>query len=293
MSDIFDGFEHIVRADETLAKYTTLGIGGPAEFFAEPTSVDELSALIKIARKAELPLKLLGGGSNLLVRDEGVSGLVIHLAAPAFCSLEVDGDSLTASGGCRLSHLISAASREGFAGPECLTGIPGTVGGALHGNADAAGQDIGQWVQSAQVMRRDGEIFNRSGNEINFSYRQSSLSELVILSARFRFQRGEPNELAKRLQKQWIVCKSTQPQAGERVAYVFKDSGGSTANNLLEQAGLKGSRMGEVELYQRNLNFFIAHPGATSADVLRLIDVCISQVSNRLGIELESGITLW
>ena len=292
MSDFFEGFEHIVRPDIPLAEYTTLGIGGPAEFFAEPTTVEELSSIIQIAHKLEMPIRLLGGGSNLLVRDEGIAGLVVHLAAPEFCSIKVDGDKIHVGGGCQLSHLITVCSREGFDGPECLAGIPGTVGGALHGNADAGGEDIGQWVESALVMRRDGSTHERSGEVINFSYRQSSLSELVILSARFRFQRVDPNELAKRLQKEWIFSKSTQP-SGARTGYVFKDSGGTTAHSLLENAGLKGSRMGQVELYQRNLNFFVAHPGATSDDVLRLIDVCVNQVANRLGVELESSIVVW
>jgi len=293
MSLPFAGFEHIVRPGEPLAPLTSLGIGGPAEYFAEPTSVNELVALIKLGRELDMPTRVIGGGSNVLVRDEGVAGLVIHLSAPDFCSLSVQGETIQSGGGCRLSHFISLAVREGFSGPEQLAGIPGTIGGALHGNTDSHGEDIGQWVQSATVLTGDGEIHTRQRSELNFAYRESSLSELVVLSADFSFHRSDRAALTKRLQKQWIIRNSSQPMSSEHSGYIFKNPGGLTADSLIEQAGLKGSRMGEVELYQRNANFFVAHPGATCADVLKLIEVCKSQVSSQLGVELEVGIDIW
>ena len=190
MSTPFEGFEHIVRSEESLAPYTTLGIGGPAEYFAEPTTVEELAALVQRAEKLELPVKLLGLGSNLLIRDEGVAGLVLHLSSPEFSKISVDGDTVEVGGGCRLSHFVSVAAREGFIGPELLAGIPGTIGGALHHNTDSNGNDIGQRVVSAQVMTRDGKIHERSGSALTFLYRSSSLTELVVLSAKFEFKRG-------------------------------------------------------------------------------------------------------
>src|SRR5437868_13278138 len=126
------GFEHIVRENEPLARYTWFGVGGPAQYFAEPTNVEELAALVKRCREHGLPVRVLGGGSNLLVRDEGVPGMVIALAAAAFGRIEVAGRKITAGGGAELGHVISTAVREGLAGVEMLVGIGGTLGGVLH-----------------------------------------------------------------------------------------------------------------------------------------------------------------
>src|SRR5438067_2378697 len=129
------GFEHIVRAQEVLAPYTWLRLGGAAQYFAEPTTAEELAALVRRCREAGLPVRVLGGGSNVLLRDEGVPGMVIALGAAAFGRIAVAGRKLTAGGGAKLGHVISSAVREGLSGLETLVGIPGTIGGALHTNA--------------------------------------------------------------------------------------------------------------------------------------------------------------
>src|SRR5262245_38874748 len=134
---IFTGLEHIVRENEPIAHFTWLRLGGPARYFAEPTSVDELKSLVIRCRDAHLQVRVLGGGSNVLIRDEGVAGLVVHLAAAAFGSISVQGTTVTAGGGAKLSHVISTSVREGLSGLEPLVGIPGTVGGALRTNAGA------------------------------------------------------------------------------------------------------------------------------------------------------------
>ena len=289
----YKGLEHIVRTNESLAPYTSLGIGGPTEFFAEPTNPEELASLIEITAKLDRPARLLGLGTNLLVKDEGNPGMVIHLSAPDFAELKVDGNVVTCGGGCRLSNFLSLTAREGFVGPEQLAGIPGTVGGALHGNSDANGCDIGQWVRSATVVTRDGQVKVHQKDELNFSYRSSSLSELVILSAEFEFERGDASAVSHELQKHWILKKNSQPVSGQKTAYIFKDPGGLSADSLIDQAGLKGTKVGQVEIFQQNANFFVAHPGATYADVMKLIDVCKTKVSAQFGIDLETGINIW
>ena len=138
---LFDGFEHIVRQNELMAPFTWYRFGGPAEYFAEPTSVEELAALVGRAAEANVPVRVVGGGSNLLIRDAGVKGLVLHLAAPAFCQIEVAGNVVTAGGGAKLGHVISTTVGEGLSGLEDLVGIPGSVGGALRSNADAGGAE--------------------------------------------------------------------------------------------------------------------------------------------------------
>src|SRR5215510_9437172 len=155
------GFEHITRENEPLAPYTWLRLGGAAQYFAEPTTVEELTALVRRCHEEGLSVRVLGGGSNLLVRDEGVSGLVLSLSAAVFGKIQVAGRKLTAGGGAKLGHVISTAVREGLAGLETLVGIPGTLGGALHTNASAHGGDIGQYTASAKVLTRGGEIIER------------------------------------------------------------------------------------------------------------------------------------
>jgi UDP-N-acetylmuramate dehydrogenase len=291
--DLWSGLEHIVREQEPLASYTSLRLGGPAQFLAEPTTLDELSALVKRAREYDLPVRLLGSGSNVLVRDHGVAGLVIQLTAAPFAEITVKGRMLTAGGGAKLSHVISTAVREGLSGLEPLAGIPGTLGGALHGNTSASGGDIGQWARGATVMTRAGEILARQREDLRFAYRESSLDELVILSATFELEAEDPAELTKRMQKQWIVKKAAQPLSNQNCAYVFKDPVGTSAASLIEEAGLKGTRIGDAEVCDRYANFIIAGPKATSDDVLRLMDLIRSHVNDRLGVALECGLDLW
>ncbi|HEX5442488.1 MAG TPA: UDP-N-acetylmuramate dehydrogenase [Pirellulales bacterium] len=282
-----------MRPDEPLAPHTWLHVGGPAEYFAEPRSPDELAALVRRCRDDELPVRILGGGSNILVRDEGVPGVVIRLADPGFADIERLGRRLTAGGGAKLGHLISTAVREGLAGLEALVGIPGTIGGALHGNAGSRGGDVGQWASRATVMTAAGEVVERARDELVFAYRQSSLDELVILSAEFELDEEDPDELTKRMQKQWIVKKASQPLGHQSAGCIFKSPSGLNAGVLIDQAGLKGTRVGGAEVSDRHANFIIAEPGATSHDVLRLIDLVRSRVADRSGVELELEIEVW
>ena len=286
-------FGHFVKRAEPLAPHTWFHLGGPAEYFAEPNTVEELQALVRRCREQGVPVRLLGGGSNILVRDEGVAGLVVRLLSPAFTEVNVTKQVVSAGGGAKLGHAISTSVREGLAGLETLVGIPGTIGGALHGNAGSRGGDIGQWTCRATVMTRAGEIAERSREELIFAYRESSLDELVILSAQFQLEQDDPAELTKRMQKQWIVKKASQPLGHQSAGCIFKNPRGMSAGMLIEQAGLKSTRFGQAEVCDRHANFIVAEPGATSQDVLRLIDLVRDRVLERLGIELETEIEIW
>jgi UDP-N-acetylmuramate dehydrogenase len=276
-----------------LADRTWFKLGGPAQFFAEPTSVDELLAVVKRCRDEGLQLRLLGGGSNVLVRDEGVAGTVIALMHPSFSEIRVDGRRATVGGGAKLANAVSATVGRGLSGLESLVGIPGTVGGALHGNAGSHAGDIGQWACRATVITRGGEIFQRERGDLVFAYRQSSLDELVILEAEFELEKDDPTELTKRMQKQWIVKKANLPMAHENTGCIFKNPRGMSAGMLVDQCGLKGERVGGVEVSQRHANFFIAQPGATAREVLQLIDLVRNRVAERMGVELETQIEIW
>jgi UDP-N-acetylmuramate dehydrogenase len=282
-----------VREQVPLAERTWLRIGGPAQYFAEPANADDLLAVIRRCRDDGLAMRLLGGGSKVLVRDEGVAGMTISLSHPSFCNVRVDRRRAIVGGGARLASAVTVTVGAGLAGLEPLVGIPGTVGGALHGNSGTHGGDIGQWATRATVVTRGGEVLQREHEDLVFAYRQSSLDELVILSAEFELEEEDPNELTKRMQKQWIVKKANLPLAEENTSCIFKNPRGMSAGMLIDQSGLKGERIGGVEVSQRHANFFIAHSEATARDVLQLIDVVRNRVAERMGVELETEIEIW
>lgn len=286
-------FKEILKPQAPIAERTWFQTGGAAEYFAEPQSVEQLQQLVQRCHSEGLTVRVLGGGSNVLVRDEGVSGMVISLAAPAFSAISVSGHSIKAGGGAVLAEVISESVRHGLAGLDPLVGIPGVVGGALHGNAGSRGGDIGQWTCAATVMTRTGEIVSRTREEMVFAYRKSSLDELVILDAEFQLEEDSPEQLTKRLQKQWIIKKASQPMADERTGCIFKNPRGMSAGMLIDQAGLRGASVGEAQVSQKHANFIVAGAGASSADVLKLIDTVRSRVAERLGVELETELEIW
>ena len=289
----FSGFEKIVRRDEPLAMHTWFQLGGAAEYFAEPRDQDELIGLIARCAQEEIPVRVLGGGSNILVRDEGVPGMVIRLAAPAFAAIDVRGAALTAGGGALLGRVVTTACHEGLAGLEVLIGIPGTLGGALHGNAGTHAGDVGQWTARAAVVTHTGDVIERTRDEMHFSYRTSSLDDLAILEASFQLEEDAPVDLARRMQKNWILKKQSQPMGHQCAGCVFKNPRGISAAELIEEAGLKGTRIGGAVVSDRHANFIIAEPECTAQDVIRLIDLIRSQVHERLDVELERELEIW
>jgi UDP-N-acetylmuramate dehydrogenase len=282
-----------VREQVPLAERTWFKLGGAAQYFAEPTSTDELRTVVKRCYDEGMQVRLLGGGSNVLVRDEGVTGMVISLTHRSFADVAIAGRTVTVGSGAKLANVITVTVGAGLAGLEPLVGIPGTIGGALHGNSGTQAGDIGQWTTRAVVLTRGGELITRERDDLVFAYRQSSLDELVILEARFELEEEDSDELTKRMQKQWIFKKANLPMSHENTACIFKNPRGMSAGMLIDQAGLKGERVGEAEVSQRHANFIVAHSGATSRDVLKLIDVVRSRIVERMGVELETELEIW
>lgn len=293
MKGIEAGFDKILRRDEPLAPRTWLKLGGTADYFFEPQNLDELAELARCCQEQDIPIRVLGGGSNVLVRDEGVRGAVVYAGNPSFAAIRIKGQSVTVGGGALLGDAIAASVRQGLAGLESLVGIPGTIGGALHNNAGTHAGDIGQWAAQATVLTRSGEILQRERDDMVFAYRQSSLDELVILEVRFDLEEEDPSQLTKRMQKQWIVKRAGEPTSQTGVGCMFKDPRGMSAATLIEQIGFKGASEGGAQISQQNANFVVAKEGATAADVLRLIDMARSAAAERLSIELEPAIEVW
>ena len=287
------GLEHCIRENESLAAWNWLRLGGKAEYFAEPTSVGELADILKRSHARGIAVRLLGAGSNILVRDEGVKGVVIHLSAPAFCEIQTDGQQITAGGGVRLNHVVATAAREGLAGLEAFVGIPGSVGGALRTNASGHGAAIGQWTHAVRAMTPAGEIISLSASELRFGYHQSNLGDLVILDGAFVLERGDPTTITRQMQKLWILRRAKLPSGEIGHGQVFMNPRGLTAGQIIDQAGLKGRSIGGARISEVDANFIEVKPGTSSKDVLALIDQVREEVFTILGVELERQIEVW
>jgi UDP-N-acetylmuramate dehydrogenase len=284
---------HLVRENEPLAPWTWLKIGGSARFFAEPTNETELIQLVTAGHAQGLPMRVLGGGSNLLVRESGFGGVVISINAAAFASIAVEGVKVRCGGGAKLSHLITRSVGAGLAGLEHLIGIPGTVGGALHGNSGTLSGDIGQRVVSARLLRSDGRVEVRHGSNLHFSTRKSSLDELVILDCEFELEPVDAATLTSRMQSVWILKRASQPTGTQAMGIAFVDPVTCSAEELIERAGMKGAVEGAVQLSSAFPNFIIAGPGATSDQVLALVDRVRSSVERQTGVELQLHLQIW
>jgi UDP-N-acetylmuramate dehydrogenase len=284
---------HLVRDNEDLSRYTWLGIGGPAQYFAEPTSEEELVSLVRIAAASGLPIRVLGGGSNLLIRESGVDGLVLVLSAGVFSRLQTQGANLIAGGGAKLSHAVAFAAGNGFAGLESLAAIPGTVGGAVLGNVSASGTEIAQVIDHVKCLTLEGELVQRSVGEMRFSHRHSDLAASIVLEVAFHLEMMEPVKLTKRTQQVWIVRRGERPAGEKHIAVPFVDPDGATAASLIEQAGLKGARRGAAEFHSSSAAYLVVHNGATSDDVLGLIETVREQVLAKTGTDLQLGLKIW
>jgi UDP-N-acetylmuramate dehydrogenase len=293
MMSSLEAFREITRRDEPLAPATWLRIGGPAQYLIEARNLDELQAVVRACAADEIPIRVLGSGSNLLVRDEGVSGVVLRMTSPEFAKIEVEGTTVRAGAGALLSHVLTRAVSEGLAGLEVLVGIPGTVGGAVRGNAGGRSGEIGELVNSVSVMTHTGEKLVRTEDDLSFAYRSSGINDLLILDVEFQLTKEDPDEIARRMRKLWIMKKSTQPLSFQSAGCIFKNPRGLSAGALVEQAGLKGTRLGQCEVSDRHGNFIVTYEGATSADVLRLIDLIRTKVAEKHGVQLELEIQIW
>jgi len=290
-----DLFPKFVRQEVPLSMYTRLQLGGVAEFFAEPENETELTTLLKHCRKEKIPVHVLGAGSSLLIPESGVAGVVIILHKPEFCPITVDGLFLTAGTGAPFGQVITQSVSQGLGGIEAFVGMPGSFGGAVCRNTGTIhGGDLGQWVESVRVVNLDGNVVVLSKNEITFGYRFSSLDDVMLLSATLRLEKDEPKELAKRMRKLWISRKAQQPSGEAASVLAFRDpETGPSANDLIDQVGLKGTRIGGAVISERNAGFITVDPECISDDVLRLIRLVQEQVALNTEVELQVAVEIW
>ena len=278
--------------DEMLAAYTTFQVGGPADALALPATEEELMAVVERCRTEALAVTVLGGGANTLVRDGGVRGVVIAFPG-AFRGIRVVEEGpervlLEARAGEKIPALVRFAAERGWAGVECLAGVPGTVGGALAMNAGTADSYVQDAVESVRWLPlRAGTPERLRARELRFFYRRTELPEPgVVLSVRFALQPADAGELRERLRRSAIQRRERQPWGAPCAGSIFRNPVGARAGALIESAGLKGMRAGGAQVSEVHGNFMVNLGGATAADVMQLVQEVKKTILEQKGIEL-------
>jgi UDP-N-acetylmuramate dehydrogenase len=288
-----DQFPTITRRNQPLAPFTHLKIGGPAEFLVQPRSVEELNAVLAACQRDRVPVRMLGGGFNLLVQDDPIPGAVIRLTAEPFTFLKRDGKRITAGGGGQLFDLIAFAVRHGLGGLETLVGIRGTVGGSVRCNVGDRSGEISQTVRNVTVLTDAGKVQVRGRDELTFSEHQSDLDEPVILSVEFELDAESPAAVLKRMRKAWIQRKAAEPLSFQAGVRLFRNPPGQTAATLIDRAQMTKAKFGGAELSERNSNYAVAKPGTTARDILQLVEDVRVKVRERTGVSLERELHVW
>ncbi len=301
MNKIIVALGNKVLVNEPMSLHTSFRIGGPADLYAVATSSQELAELVALAREHEVPYLIIGAGTNILVADKGIRGLVIeNKRRIADCGLQGDEVVLYVESGVLLSDLARESVRRGLGGLEWAVGIPGSVGGAIVGNAGAYGRYMSDVVRNVRVLTADGTICELSADEVGFGYRTSRFkvargegrgAREVILSAEFVLHQESPEVLEARMAdytRRREARQPSEPSAGS----VFKRTEQYPAGFLIEQAGLKGKRIGNAQISPKHANFIVNLGGAKASEVKALIDLARERVFTEFGIELELEIDL-
>lgn len=288
------GFRGKATPNQSLSSLTTWRIGGPAELLAVPVDREDLCLAIGWAAEQGLPWRVLGNGSNLLVRDEGVEGLVMHLRK-TLDDVTVEGDRLHAGSGAMFPVVARRAAGAGLSGIEFGAGIPGTIGGAVIMNAGWHEFEIGNRIEEVELLDRPGHVARRSGTGCGFGYRASGFRgrPVVILSATLRLERGRPEEIRARLEGYADSRKQNQPTELPSCGSVFLKPPGDFAGRLIEAAGLKGLRVGGVEVSRKHANFFVNAGQGRASDALELVERVEEEVQRAFGVRLEREFELW
>lgn len=281
----------VVAEDVPLGPLTTYKAGGPARLFAEIGSRDDLGSLIESGLTREHPILVLGRGSNLVVADAGFDGLVVHLSG-SFANIDVSEDIVEAGGAAPLPRVARAAVEQGVIGLEFFVGVPGSVGGAVRQNAGCFGVETTDRLITARIMRlTDGFLRESDPSHLDLGYRHSNVAaDEVVISSRFRGERGSVaagKELMREITR-WR--KEHQPGGTLNAGSVFKNPPGTSAGELIDRLGLKGTRVGDVAVSEKHANFFVAGPGASSSQIRELVEKVKDSVFERSGTMLETEI---
>lgn len=290
-----------LKIDEPMSRHTSFRIGGPAQALLVVDTTDDLCEAVLWARRARVPYYVIGQGSNLLIADAGIAGLVIVNRCREFHVCRVDATAVVhAEAGINLGALASEVGRAGWAGLEWATGIPGTLGGAIAGNAGAFGGEIGGALRKVHIMDGDGERREWYKEDLHLTYRSSRFKdelgvgsrEFIILAAELALDKGDTDEIAKRTGEFARARQRTQPVGQPSAGSVFKNPPRGHAGWLIEGAGLMGKRIGGAQISPRHANFIVNVGDATAEDVMELVRLVRRTVGQRFSQELELEIEL-
>jgi UDP-N-acetylenolpyruvoylglucosamine reductase len=282
----------VIRADEPMARHTTLRVGGPADVYVEPANEADLAAVLKFCAESSLNFFILGRGSNLVVRDGGFRGVVICLAQPGFSQIKIDGERIRAGAGARLKNVAVEAKRAGLSGLEFLEGIPGSVGGALRMNAGAMGGETFNAVETVRVMDFAGNVREMTPAEMSVTYRSCAvLKNHAALGAVFQCTPQPREEIGARMkvysEKRW-VSQPAAPSAG----CMFKNPAEIPAGRLIDELGLKGAKIGGARVSLEHGNFLVNDGNATAKDILGLIEMVRARARAERGIDLHTEVEI-
>jgi len=296
-----------VRFKEPLSFHTSLRIGGAADIFVVPQDVDDIRHALMYAEREQLPVAVVGGGNNLLVRDRGIRGVVLKLEG-CLGRAEFHGEEAIAGAGVSLSALIREGAALNLGGLECLVGIPATIGGALAMNAGTPDGWIGDFVSAVYFLHADGTIGDFVSG-VYFLHPDGSIGEFkpsggvdyrafhappgsVLVGCRLQFQRRPLAEIQKDIKARLKQKKSTQPLALASAGYVWKNPPGELASRLIEKSGLKGKRLNGAEISSKHSNFIVNRGGASAADIIALMELTRDRVHAQFGLVLETEIRI-
>jgi UDP-N-acetylmuramate dehydrogenase len=276
-----------VLFDVPMRRFTSMKVGGSADCLFFPKDVDELRKVIRFARRKKIPFLILGKGTNLVVRDKGVRGWVINLTQ-GMEKIKIDGEVVEAEAGLSLQRLVQSSIQKGLTGLEPFFGIPGTVGGGLAMNAGAWGAELKDVLLSMTLMKGDGEIVERPRSKLRFSYRGLVLPpSWIILKGRFQLKKGKKEEIFQRVKSYSEMRKRRQPLDYPSAGSIFKNPKEGPAGKWIEEAGLKGFRIGKAMVSERHANFIINLGKAKAEEVIRLMEFVEKKIYEEKGISLE------
>lgn len=277
-----------VLTKEPMKKHTTFRIGGDAEFYVIPETIEEVQWAVKAAGKHGVPLFILGNGSNLLVGDQGIDGMVLQIYKN-MNSVTTNGNEITAQAGALLSSIAREAQKQSLTGFEFAGGIPGTFGGAITMNAGAYGGEMIQVLKEATVLSKDGEILTLSASELELGYRTSNVIKCgyTVLCGTISLKKGDPSAIKKQMDEYSLARKTKQPLELPSAGSTFKRPEGYFAGKLIDDAGLRGYQVGGARVSDKHCGFVVNQENATAKDVLQLIEDVQKTVKEKFGVDLE------
>ena len=282
----------MILFDVFMSQFTSLGIGGPADALAFPEDEKDLGVLVSMAQRRNIPYYVIGRGTNLLIRERGIRGLVMNLSS-GFGKISNAGKRISAGAGILLTEMIRFAMEQGLSGLSPLYGVPGTVGGGLAMNAGAWGADVGQRAESIAVMNRDGRVRRLSRETLAFGYRRLDLEEgSIILEGTFLLEPQSPEKTREEITHYQKKRQQTQPLQFPSAGSIFKNPSGFSAGKIIEEVGLKGRGVGGAEISVIHGNFIINTGGATADHVLELVHLIQDRVHRERGITLEPEVRI-